>query len=329
MGETIIRRAEYEDVSKIMRFIDCYWKENHILARDRDFFEWQYVRENQVNFIIGICDEEIQGILGFIPYGTDIPDLCLALWKAKEGTGILGISILLYLTETVPHRTIFCNGINVKTTAPIYSRLGYLVTRMQQWYRLAKRNSFRIAEIKNLTDDAIPKRNDNWSMNIVRDVTSLRKIWRYIGDTGVPQKDISYFIHRYYEHPIYEYNIYSVTNNDLGEVVGLCVFRQQEYAGSKCLRLIDYVGEHEFLYTGMNQVDELIGCYDVEYIDMYEYGLSVEELLTAGWKKVGDDENVIPNYFSPFERKNVTIDICTLNPDMVIFKGDGDQDRPS
>ena len=38
MGEVKIRFAEKDDITAIMAFIDRYWKKDHILARDRDFF---------------------------------------------------------------------------------------------------------------------------------------------------------------------------------------------------------------------------------------------------------------------------------------------------
>ena len=57
MGEYNIRFADYEDITTIMRFIDEYWKKGHILARDSELFEWQYVEDGKVNFVLGFDEE--------------------------------------------------------------------------------------------------------------------------------------------------------------------------------------------------------------------------------------------------------------------------------
>ena len=53
-----IRRAVYEDIPHIMKFMDEHWKPGNILAKDRSFFEWQFVEDGKVNMFIGINEEE-------------------------------------------------------------------------------------------------------------------------------------------------------------------------------------------------------------------------------------------------------------------------------
>ena len=64
-----IRLAMYSEISEIMQFIDEYWKKGHILATNRDFFEYEMVVDGQVNFLIArsLENEKIEGILGFLP----------------------------------------------------------------------------------------------------------------------------------------------------------------------------------------------------------------------------------------------------------------------
>ncbi|EOW3520763.1 hypothetical protein ACOWVB_000374 [Campylobacter coli] len=47
--------------------------------------------------------------------------------------------------------------------------------------------------------------------------------------------------------------------------------------------------------------------------------------------KKQEDKNIIPNYFEPFEKKNILIKFAykTKVNNYAIFKGDSDQDRPS
>lgn len=41
-----------EDIPAIMQFIEKNWKENHILARDENFFHWMYTDEEGCNVIL-------------------------------------------------------------------------------------------------------------------------------------------------------------------------------------------------------------------------------------------------------------------------------------
>lgn len=44
-----------------------------------------------------------------------------------------------------------------------------------------------------------------------------------------------------------------------------------------------------------------------------------------------DGETIVPNYFEPFEQRNVKIEIAykTKGDNYVAFKADSDQDRPN
>ena len=61
------------------------------------------------------------------------------------------------------------------------------------------------------------------------------------------------------------------------------------------------------------------------------YGIPSDIIETLGFDLLDPKGNlVIPNYFEPFLRKNILIDIAIKSKhDCVIFKADSDQDRPS
>ena len=71
---------------------------------------------------------------------------------------------------------------------------------------------------------------------------------------------------------------------------------------------------------------------DAEYVDFYTLGLE-KELQLAGLNNLNDfDEKIIlPSYFEPFELTNVPLfySYKSFFQKQYIFKGDGDQDRPS
>lgn len=331
--KSTIRLATKEDIPSIMKFINTYWKKGHILATDRKLFDWQYINYDKVNFVIGCnIDNEIQGILGFVPYDkSDEKDIALALWKAEHtNSSILGIEMLVYLLQEEAHTTIFCTGINPKTTYTVYQYLGMTVGTMLHWYRLGKPEKYYIADI---VDNTIPMIDqvDEYSLKLYHDVVELEKDFdfeEYSEKGKRPIKSKSYIQKRYFEHPVYDYKVFGVINQN-NKAKTIIVLRIQEYSDAKVIRFVDCIGESTCLPFITTDIDDLLQEYKAEYIDMYEVGLSEEMMLSAGWLRVKNSGNIIPNFFSPFERCNVDIHYCSSDPKVILFRGDGDQDRPN
>ena len=105
--------------------------------------------------------------------------------------------------------------------------------------------------------------------------------------------------------------------------------RVVEAAGAKVLRIVDYIGD-ETLISGTNDffTDRLLED-DLEYVDFYEYGLTRDYILQAGFSDRYESENIIPQYFDPFEQRNVDMWSFYCTEGTRIFKADGDQDRPN
>ncbi len=327
-----VRFAQKKDTSKIMLFIDTYWRKEHILSRDRNLFEWQYGGEgDKLNIVIGIDDDgEIQGMLGFIPYDvTNDKDIALALWKANPSTGFLGIRLIRYLIDNEPHRKIVCPGINIKTTSKIYEYVDMKVSTMTQWYRLAKRDSYKIAKVEDPTILVKNEIDDNIIFAPVENDSILKECCKTLLDKKmVPYKSESYLLWRYFNHPKYKYKVYA-TQNSNGEKKALFVFRIQECNGSKALRMIDCIGDFEEIKRVTLIIDQLMDGFECEYVDTYEAGISDSIFLEGGWRKVLESGNIIPDYFAPFEHRKVDIHYSTSDMRATLFKGDGDQDRPN
>lgn len=320
-----IRLAEKKDVTNIMQFINHYWKKGHILATNRELFEWQYITNDQVNIVIGIDENEvIQGILGFIPYSNDKKkDIALALWKANHAKTFLGIQLLLFLIKEVPHRHIICTGINLQTTEKIYKKLGMKVDTMIHWYRLNAKMKYQIAKINN---NYIPSYT-NLQYELIPISTFEPILTLLKNNQTVPYKSREYLYKRYFDHPCYRYLLYGVkSNNNISMII---ILRLQEYNSHNVLRLIDCIGDVSQMIYVTKAIDQLLIEFNTEYIDMYEAGVPNELLLKAGWLTVKESNNIIPNYFSPYLQTNVDIHYCTSKENAILFKGDGDQDRPN
>ncbi len=332
--EYSIRFATKADTERIMNYIDTYWKKGHILSRDRDLFDWQYGNEGEkLNIVLGIDEaNDIQGMLGFVPYDHgDNKDIALALWKANPSTGFLGIKLLKFLLENEPHRGVVCPGINMDTTSKIYEYMGMRVGCMSQWYRLRKKDSYIIAKV---VDNTIPKHSSTRGRGRLIKLESEVDFERNFNfdcneyAKSVPYKSLTYITKRYYYHPTYKYLLYGLMNDEnIADVV--FVFRVQEHNGARALRLIDCIGDTERIGAITPEIDKLMEQYDCEYTDAYETGIDDEIFLSAGWKKVENEGNIIPDYFSPFEHRKVDIFYAASELETILFKGDGDQDRPN
>ena len=331
MSGYTVRFANVDDIPEIMRFIDENWRKGHILAKDRKLFEWQYINGNKLNMVVGEDENHtMQGILGYVPYAEgDEKDFSLALWKAKNGTAFLGVKLLMFLMQEEPHRHVFCNGINLGTTEGIYQRMGFKTGKLKQWYRLCDLQEYKIAKVE---QKIIPNVNAISNVKLVKLVNysdlKSNASEKMFDMTVTPHKSEGYISKRYFEHPAYNYHVFGL-ENAFGKFDAAIVFRVQECNSAKALRIIDFVGDYKQIYGITSQIEEVAQLYDAEYIDIYELGLEDDAMIEAGWRLVGADENIIPNYFAPYTQCNVDINICTTDENIYIFKGDGDQDRPN
>ena len=67
-----------------------------------------------------------------------------------------------------------------------------------------------------------------------------------------------------------------------------------------------------------------------EYVDFYCAGFEDYLVQAAGFTPLLDnDTNIIPNYFYPFEQKNIDIWVQSTSENTSFTKADGDQDRPN
>jgi len=331
MEKYSIRYAGKEDIPAILKYIDEKWLKNHWLVREPGVFEWQYTSD-KLDFIIGENEEgEIKGIMGYISYDDDDNrDIALSMWMANPEDGFLGAQLLSYLMNQVSHRVLFSPGINTSTTERIYKIFGIGTGKMNQWYRLSSRSKYEIAVVRDKSIKSVPV---NTNVSVVR-YTSFDEMTRdfnhekHVKREYVPYKSLSYINRRYFMHPSYSYLVFGV-KPDGNETEMVIVLRVQEYNGSKVLRFVDLLGNVSNLKCATSFIDNLMLENDCEYVDTFEVGVDEEELILAGWDKITEvSANIIPNYFNPFVQKNIEIHYCSTDKNIVMFKGDGDQDRP-
>lgn len=324
----MIRFAKEKDIEGIMKFIDTYWRKGHILGNSRSFFEYEHLLPEGVSFVISEDDNrEINAILGYIPYGNSNRDLMTVMWKANHTAhSSLGLELFKYLKDNGAARIMASPGSNPKLKG-LYHYLGYQFGKMVQWYRLRPQNSYSIAKI---SDSDIPVGSSNTTYVNLNSWKMLEEQFDFDNYTRKikPYKEAWYIRKRYFDHPIYDYDVYGVCGA-IEKPQLLMVFRVINVNGINIVRLIDCIGDFSLLDSVSGLLDDILEKYQAEYVDCYETGLSDVSMKKSGWKKTEGSGNIIPNYFAPFTQKNIDIYYFSSDPDIVLFKGDGDQDRPN
>ena len=336
MSETFqLRFAKSIDKKKIMSFIGNHWAENHILSKDDKFFDFQYRLNDNLQFILAIdTNDRIIGLLGYMQYNPQKKeqDIALALWKVIPNLPdpVLGIKLIEYLRENIKHRSIFCVGINEKTIG-VYKFMGFHTGKLLHYAAFnkeCKKFSIAIPPLKK----KIFVNSNKWVFKISKEIDkSLEKLINFTCyKKKSPFKSKNYIIRRYLNHPYFVYNFHEVYKDN--SFLGLVISRKVNYLKGKALRIIDVLAEDKDISKIINEFTITLNDFyrKYEYIDVYASNLDLKHLTMGNYELISDsNEIIVPDYFSPFEQRNIDIFFFnTHDRPVCLFKGDGDQDNP-
>jgi hypothetical protein len=115
------------------------------------------------------------------------------------------------------------------------------------------------------------------------------------------------------------------------KTVGILFFRRHFANDRSCIRIIDVVGAEVCLKSAIGPLVQEMLLNGDEYIDLLSWGLDGSQLNEAGFANCREfTDCVVPEYFSPFSQATVKRWLFTNLPNTeIIYKGDGDQDRPN
>ncbi len=330
-----IRRARIEDIPLIMRFIDEHWRKGHVMAVDRELFEYEYVHGEEVDFVIAIKKETqtLEAIFGFLRCSSDPHgDIWGSMWKVNDqgsNMNLLGVELARRVLQLTGFRSHIGNGANPKTTIPLRKVFFREHTgKMKQYYILnSETDEYHIAVVNEPWTSQGESAQDEIVVRELRDYSALNAWMDCAACTMVPQKDNWYIKHRFYDHPVYDYNVYGVENSTGSKSV--FVTREICVNGGKVLRIVDYIGDHSLIRGFLPHLNRMMHENGYEYIDFFEYGIEDDIMLAGGFRDREAHDNIIPNYFEPFCRENVDIWVHYKDERTTFFKADGDQDRPN
>ncbi len=344
-----IRFAEPADQPALVEFIRDHWSSTHVFAERPDVFDWQYGTGERVNMILaadvrdtesGTTGSTVLGILGFIPMGRFDPslgdrDVLLAIWKVRDDAPPgLGLRLLKQTERDLSARLVGAIGIS-QIVKPLYGLLKYEVGSMVQSAVVRPdATEYRIADgvPANNGQSAAAEPDPELSFALIDESPGTLAAIEALASGQVPAKSHRYLVERYVDHPWYRYQLRLIRVS--GRAVAVIVWRTVEAEGARVLRIVDIVGEVDWLARAQGHFQALTVEYDAEYIDLVQTGIDDALLDAGGFLTVGrTDGLILPNYFSPFERRNVEIEFAYRVTDaetpVRLFRADSDQDRPN
>lgn len=328
------RLARVDEIDKIMEFNRKYWKkENHILAVNRSFFEYEFKKGNRLGYFLAVEKEtgNIAAAEGIYFYSADhVPgesDMSGGMFLANPECKIpfIGVELMKRKFEQLKPRAYVGPGVNMSTGGVLIRRVLHQdVRRMKHFYILSDREEYRVAKIQKKTVRCVM----GITQSSLAKMNTVEELYKSFDDCAFkkrkPYKDKWYVTHRYFEHPVYEYQVF--LSGSETAIVG----REIDVNGTKIFRIVDILGEVNKVALLGREFKRLIEENNYEYIDLYELGMEDENLLSAGFiERAENDINIIPNYFEPYECRNVEVYVQRLDTEVPCFKADGDQDRPN
>lgn len=331
------------ELEKLLNFLRVAWKPNHALLKSKALLDFQhYDRGNDAyNFIV--AENELTGeydaLVGYIPvaqYDEELRengDYWGAIWKRKDDVvndeiNMVGAEVYQRLF-TLPYFHSHC-GISLSKDAVRCCRaMRYKFGFMHQYYIINKNmTNFSVADnvARNNYIDPSETKLNGWNVEWL-DFSKLKG--DEIQPFYKPNKSIEFLSNRYYKHPIYHYDFLGLYEKS--SLRAILVTRTIIVNESKVLRIVDALGKLDgYIYES---IQDILQEGNYEYVDFLNYGVDNAVFREMGFLELNfeNDILVLPNYYEPFERRNVKMTIVHKDKydGFTAFKGDADQDRPN
>lgn len=350
-----IRFAKLSDESEIVTFLRDHWSPSHIFVTHPQVMRWQHASpdplSDDLNFVIARKNGAADGggvlaLLGFIPFRkfdrqADWSEVALAIWKVRDDAGMPGLGLQLLKTlERAYEPSMVCAIGTSQVVRPIYTALGYTVGALS--HAALFQESRPIGETVALGVPDAARRHIDDDVHVALTPISGEVLPRGLSSSDVdalaagrlPRKSWTYVVNRYLRHPYYKYELRAVFVD--GVLRAILIWRKAFAPNGCALRIVDILGDANVLARCGALLRRELSASECEYLDVMCWGVDNLALSTGGFVSSADYEGlIIPNYFEPFERKNVRIEIAFRTdhklgePKVQLFRADSDQDRPN
>jgi len=323
------------NVNLIQKFLSKNWKKNHILGKNYKVFNWLHYNpsEKKYNFLFFKEKKKILGFLGIIKnskFSNKIKkndSIWLTTWVSKKKELGIGIRLLMHSIQNYNYSKIGTVGCNEKVKK-IYEHLGFFTGELSQYYIVNEKIKIhKIGKFKKKNYKGSFK--DSSNLNIVKNVNFRKFKSNYRKYVQLLGKDEGYFKNKYLKNPFYKYLVFEFTQKN--RILGYYFARECYYKNNKCLRIVDFFGDIKKIFDCSQSFKKIIEINNYEFVDLLLYGNSRNKKYFL--KNKFEKNIIIPNYFEPFLKKNITLNFAILNKNkskkFYLFKGDCDQERPS
>lgn len=329
-----------KDVDKLVHFLKYHWKEDHVFVKSRALLNFQHYNKEVDGYTFVVAENQETGeydaLEGYIPtylYDDNLKsqgDYWSALWKRREDVdpkelGFIGIQVHVRQMKFPNFHSL--GSVNPSDFAKkIHKGLNAVMEDMNQYFILNNRiKDFKIAGNVTHSDDSCQS-DSNYILELKDD-----NDWDHIKLEGYyhPLKSSAFLKNRYANHPIYKYSFINVYHHN--ELKTILVTRVIHVNGSCCIRIVDVLGKLPTASIKQQLLDILYGL-NAEYIDVLNWGIPKSTFMKMGFEMLDVNGSlIIPNYFEPFEQRNVVFKMAYngVYDDYVVFKGDADYDRPN
>ena len=314
-----------------------FYKSKHIFNRNKKYFDWRF-KSSTKNYNIAILKykKNIISFLSFYPLSQYDKSLnnnkVFFLSLAFNKKNILPFQLKLlfdYLVKKKKPKIIFTSPLEHSLNINKY--LGFKFIKLDHYFFKTKKKT-KIEGLKNFNKISAINSNKIDDCRIISE-KELKKLKINFFKYQYPVKSKKYLINKYLKHPIFKYIFLGSFKKK--NITSLIILRVQKYKNLKIGRIVDFVGNQKNLYKFNNILWKISDNKNFEYIDFYNFGILEKNLIKAGFfNKKYLNSVVIPDYFNPYENKNINLYMGIMYKDhqtlknINYFKGDCDLDVP-
>lgn len=325
MSAPVLRLAAPDKAKRVVDFVNANFDWRLPLINREEYFDFYYKSGNSLQFALAEEEGVLVAAAGYIR-ASDAPDadVWVSVWVAAKGHNGVGLELMAALPRLTGARVVACNNIRPKTMA-FYRFLGWHADRVGHFYRLAGLPEYRLARV---ADPTVLPAGGDLSLEPVEGPEALAALGMP-DSPHTPRKDVWYMQRRYFAFPHLTYQVYAA--KEQGRLLAYLVCRVVDSGQGKALRIADFVGGTSLLPRLGAAIDRLLKASGAEYAECYCAGVDPAVMAAAGFcERREGDANILPNYLQPPLFENTEYYYFTSDPDrFVLFKADGDQDRPN
>jgi len=327
-----VEKISKRNISTFQKLVrDYYPKKKHIFSQNKKIinFYYNYNNRKQTNLIGLYKKKKLVAAIGLIPNKNwDVKlreDYFIAFLLKSNTTNNSIFYFLNYIYNKIKPKFLSVSGINLNTSGKIFERLGK-VNLFSHYYI---RNPILKSKIsKNL--DYSEKTSFRNSLELTLKISD--KILKLPKSNYCPIKSKIFYEKKYLKNLYYKYFVINFYRGSKLEFFFICRGIEIKKYDTKILRIIDFHGTLPKKACVLNALTNYLIENDIEYIDILCHGFDKNVLENVGFLKKTKKQK-IPNHFEPYTGKDANLNFCILinkyKKNIILLKGDGDQDRPN